>query len=30
MERHQSNALAVALYLRNSKKVVDVLYPGMC
>ena len=28
MERHQSNAIAVALYLRNSKKVVDVIYPG--
>ena len=28
MERHQSNAIAVALYLRNSKKVTEVLFPG--
>ena len=28
MERHQSNAIAVALYLRNSKKVAEVIYPG--
>jgi cystathionine gamma-lyase len=28
MERHQTNALAVALYLRNSKRVVSVAYPG--
>ena len=28
MQCHQKNALAVALYLQNSKKVENVIYPG--
>ncbi len=29
MERHQSNALAIATYLENHPKVAKVYYPGL-